>query len=397
MDPPGFMRPHLTLTHDFPPMGGGIARWLAEMARCYPPGGMVVCTGAWPDSAESDAHALQRVDRLATGSSRLKTLPGLVRWSRRAAALGREINAGFTWCANLKPAGYPARWVNVRNGTPYGIIFHGTDLLKLEHHIAASPVRRATARAVIGPSAVCIVNSRWTAGVCERVLGQLGFEAALRGPVRVVPLGTAPDRFRPNLDTNAVRARYGLGRGRWLLTVARLVEHKGVDNAIRAFALIAAEYPDLGYAVAGTGETRPLLEAIARDLGIGDRVRFLGAIPEADLPNLLNVATVYIGVAREMIDKVEGFGIALVEASACGVPVVGGTAGGIPDAVRDGETGLLADGADPSAVAAALRRMLDDEPLRARLGAGGRAAVESFYNWARVTRDMRDIASEYCH
>ena len=395
--PVGPLRPHLTLTHDFPPMGGGIARWLAEMARCYPPGGMVVCTGAWPDSAASDAQVLQRVDRVPTGSSRLKTLPGLMAWSRRAVALGREVNAEFTWCANLKPAGYPARWVNLRNGTPYGIIFHGTDLLKLEHHTPNRPsdvLRRAT---VIGSSAVCIVNSRWTAGVCDRVLEQLGFDAAKRGPVRVVPLGTAPDRFRPAW----IRARFARntasGLGRWLLTVARLVEHKGVDNAIRAFALLAAEYPDLNYAVAGTGETRPSLEAIARDLGVGDRVRFLGAIPEADLPNLLNVAAIYIGVAREMFDKVEGFGIALVEASACGVPVVGGTAGGIPDAVRDGETGLLADGAEPAAVAAALRRMLEDEPLRARLGRGGRAAVESFYNWARVTRDMRDIASEYCH
>ena len=330
-------------------------------------------------------------------SNQLKTLPGLVRWSRRAGALGREINAEFTWCANLKPAGYPARWVNARNGTPYGIIFHGTDLLKLEHHIAASPIRRATARAVIGSSAVCVVNSRWTAGVCERVLDQLGFEAAQRGPVRVVPLGTAPDRFRPDLDTHAVRARYGLGTGRWLLTVARLVEHKGVDNAIRAFALLASEYPDLGYAVAGTGETRPSLEAhraIARH-------RRPGAIPRRAFrtPTCPTCSTSPRSTSASRArcrDKVEGFGIALVEASACGVPVVGGTAGGIPDAVRDGETGLLADGADPGAVAAALRRLLEDEPLRARLGGGGRAAVESFYNWARVTRDMREIASEYC-
>jgi phosphatidylinositol alpha-1,6-mannosyltransferase len=85
----------------------------------------------------------------------------------------------------------------------------------------------------------------------------------------------------------------------------------------------------------------------------------------------------------------------MVEASSCGVPVVGGTAGGIPDAVRDGETGLLADGEDPSAVAAAVRRILDDGSLHARLAAGGRAAVLSYYNWARVTRDMRGIATEF--
>lgn len=391
------MRPHLVLTFDFPPMGGGIARWLAEVARCYPPGEMVVSTGAWPDSAASDTEIHQRVDRLAIHATRLKTLPGLLRWSHRAEELVRELSPDFIWCGNLKPAGYPARWVHARSVTPYGIIFHGTDLLKLEHHAARSSIRRATARTVIGSAAVYVTNSRWTAGVCERVLQRLGFDPARRGPVRVVPLGTSPDRFRPGLDSRAVRARYGLGEGRWLLTVARLVEHKGVDTAIRALALLASDYPDLGYAVAGEGEIRPSLEALARSLGVGHRVRFLGGVPEPDLPCLLNVPTVYLGVAREMFDKVEGFGIAIVEASASGVPVVGGTAGGIPDAVRDGETGLLTDPEDPAAIAQAVARLLDNEDLRARLGAGGRVAVETYYNWPRVTRDLRAIAAEVVH
>ena len=356
---------------------------------------MVVSTGAWPDSAASDALVPQRVDRIPIASNRLKSLPGLVRWSHRAGELVRELRPEFIWCANLKPAGYPARWLHARTGIPYGIIFHGTDLLKLAGHVAQSPIRRASARAVIGSAAVYVTNSRWTAGVCERVLAQLGFDSARRGPVRVVPLGTAPDRFRPDLDPRPVRARYGLGEGRWLLTVARLVEHKGVDIGIRAFALLAPDYPDLGYAVAGEGEIRPSLEALARSLGVGDRVRFLGGVPDRDLPFLLNVPTVYLGVAREMSDKVEGFGIAIVEASASGVPVVGGRAGGIPDAVREGETGLLADCEDPAAVAAAVRSILDDALLHARLAAGGRAAVLSYYNWPRVTRDMRGIAAEF--
>lgn len=383
------------LTFDFPPTGGGIARWFAEMARCYPPEGIVVSTGSWPGSAAADAEVPQRVDRLAVDSTRLRTVPGLVRWSHRAETLAREIRPEFIWCGNVKPAGYPARWVHARTGIPYAIIFHGTDLLKLEHHIAASPLRRATARALLGSAAVYVANSRWTAGVCARVLDQLGFDAEHRGPVRVVPLGTSPGRFRPHLDTRAVRARFGLEEGRWLLTVARLVEHKGVDCAIRAFSLLAAEYPDLGYAVAGVGEARAPLEALARSLGVADRVLFLDGVSDSDLPALLNVPAVYLGVSRELFDKVEGFGIAMVEASASGVPVVGGASGGIPDAVRDGETGLLADAEDPGAVAGAVRRMLDDEPFRARLGAGGRAAVETYYNWTRVTRDMREIAAEF--
>jgi phosphatidylinositol alpha-1,6-mannosyltransferase len=240
-----------------------------------------------------------------------------------------------------------------------------------------------------------VANSRWTADVCHRVLDRLGLDARDRPAVRTVQLGADARRFQPGLDTRDVRDRFGMGRGRWLLTVARLVEHKGVDNAIRAFALLAPGYADLGYAVAGVGEIRPALEELARSLGVADRVRFLGGVPDDALPQLLNAAAIYLGPSREMYDKVEGFGISLVEASACGVPVVGGMSGGIPDAVREGETGLLANPASPEAIAETVRRLLDDDALRARLGAGGRAAVESHFNWERVTADMRRIASEY--
>ena len=187
-------RPHLVLTYDFPPTGGGIARWLAEMARCYPPGGMVVSTGAWAGSAASDAEVHQRVDRLPIHSTRLKTLPGtpaLVpprRRPRRASSAPSSPGAP----TSSRP-GIPRDGSTSRNGTPYGIIFHGTDLLKLEHHIAASSVRRATARAVIGSSAVCIVNSRWTAGVCERVLGAARIR---RGAARPGARRPARDRSR---------------------------------------------------------------------------------------------------------------------------------------------------------------------------------------------------------
>lgn len=387
------MRPHLLLTFDFPPMGGGIARWMGELARSYPPGELVVSTGMWPDSEESDAAVPQKVDRIALSAKRLKTLQGLLLWSHRASVLARSLSPEFTWCGNFKPATYPARWVHERQGVPYGIIFHGADLLRLQHHVHQSAVKRRAAEVLLRSAAVLVTNSRWTADLCRQVLTEVGFGADSHD-VRVVPLGTDPGRFRPGLDTAAVRAKYRLEPGRWLLTVARLMEHKGIDMAIRAFAQIANVYPDLRYAVAGGGTLRKPLEGLALSLGVGDRVRFLGAVPDAELPALLNVADIYVGVSRALGDQVEGFGIALTEASASGVPVVAGTSGGMPDAVREGETGLLANSEDPAAVAASLRRLLDDESLRAGLGAAGRKAVETYYNWERVTRDLRRIATE---
>jgi phosphatidylinositol alpha-1,6-mannosyltransferase len=147
--------------------------------------------------------------------------------------------------------------------------------------------------------------------------------------------------------------------------------------------------------VVGSGKRRAQFEALAQELGVADRVRFLSGVPDADLPALYNVADVYLGASRRTEGSVEGFGISLSEASACGVPVIGGRSGGIPDAVREGETGLLVDSEKPEDVAAAIRKVLTTPGLAEALGRAGRAAVESYFNWERVTADLRAIAAEF--
>ena len=126
-----------------------------------------------------------------------------------------------------------------------------------------------------------------------------------------------------------------------------------------------------------------------------DRVRFLGEVADRDLPALYNLASVYVGASRRAEHiGVEGFGISLVEASACALPVVAGDSGGVADAVRDGETGFLVRPEDPAAFADAICRLLQDADLAKRIGSGGRRAVETYYNWDRVVRDLRAIEAE---
>jgi phosphatidyl-myo-inositol dimannoside synthase len=387
------MTTHLLLTYDFPPIGGGIARWMAELARRYPAGSLVVSTGQQGDASEVDAGFPNRVDRLSIPSRRLRSIQGILLWSRRVAVLARSTDAEFIWCGNIKPAAYPAKWTMERTGTPFGILLHGGDLLILQHQVHQSAIRRKTAAALLSSAAVLVANSEWTRDRCLTLLSELDIDAT-PDRVRVVPLGADHEFFRPGLDTREVRARYGLGEGRWLLSVARLSRHKGIDTALQALARLRSRYPDLRYAVVGTGEEQEALAAEARELGLADRVRFLTDVPDRDLPALYNTAEVYLGVSRLMEQRVEGFGISLAEASACGVPVVAGRSGGIPAAVREGETGLLVDADRPEAVAEALASLLDDAALRARLGAAGRRAVESHYNWDRVTRDLVRIGRE---
>jgi phosphatidylinositol alpha-1,6-mannosyltransferase len=367
---------------------------MSEVARRYPPGALVVSTGRYAGSGASDARFAQPVDRVGVRATRLRTLYGLGRWTWRARALARRHRPGFTWCAELKPAGYPARWLARRPGIPYGVLAHGTELLLLDAKIARSAFKRWTAALLLGDAAVVVANSRWTAALAQGVLRGLGRDRAA-DRVRVVPLGTDPAHFHPGADPRPARAAYGLEGGPWLLTVSRLEWHKGIDTAIRALPAVRAAVPGARYAVAGVGPRRAALEALAAGLGLGDAVRFLGAVPDADLPGVYAAADLYVGASRRHDLLAEGFGISLVEASACGLAVVGGRSGGVPDAVRDGETGILVDPDDPAAVAAGVTALLRDPERRRRLGALGRRAVETYYNWDRVTRDLLAIDREF--
>jgi phosphatidylinositol alpha-1,6-mannosyltransferase len=245
----------------------------------------------------------------------------------------------------------------------------------------------------MGSAAVLVAISRWTRELALSVLRELGFSDG-DVDVRVLPLGTDPNHFRPGIDPYPVRARYRLEEGRWLLTVARLVAHKGIDTVLHVLAALRDEYPSLRYAVVGSGPLLGDLERLARSLGIAEQVRFLTDVPDADLPALYNNAEVYLGVSRPAELMMEGFGISLSEASSCGIPVVGGSSGGIPDAIRDNETGLLVDAERPEPVIHAVRLLLENRNLARRLGEGGRKAVESFYNWDRVTSDVARMGSE---
>jgi phosphatidylinositol alpha-1,6-mannosyltransferase len=367
---------------------------MGELARRYPPHRLVVSTGRYAGGPASDALLAQTVDRVPVAATRLRTVHGLAAWTWRADRLVRRHAPGFVWCAELKPAAYPARWLAARYRLPYAVLVHGTELLLLDAKLRRSRFKHRTARLLCGGAAATVANSRWTADLARAVLQTLGLpEAAAR--VRVVPLGTDPAHFRPGVDPRDVRRRYGLhADAPWLLTVARLERHKGIDTVIRALPAVRAVHPAARYAVAGTGDRRPELERLVAELGLGDAVRFLGAVPDGDLPAVYNAADLYVGVSRRHDLLAEGFGIALVEASACGLAVLGGRSAGVADAVRDGETGRLVDPDDPAAVAAAIVALLADAPLRARFGAAGRRAVETFYNWDRVARDLLAIDAE---
>src|SRR5467141_2447786 len=384
------------LTDEFPPMQTGVARMMGELARRYPRGELLVSTGQHRDAQDADARiAGTIIDRLPIPARTLKSLPGLLFWSRRAATLARQHKPHFAWCDSVRPCAYPAKWVHERVGVKYGVLVHGGDMLKELHAIHHSRFARRTAKALLGSAEAVVANSQWTREQAQKVLRELGLDP-LAEQVKLVPLGTDPEQFRPGIDTHAVRDRYHLnGQAPWVLTVARLEAYKGVDMTLRAVAQCRQDGVDVNYLVVGSGKKRKDYQRLAEDLKIADHVRFVGNVPEAELPAVFNIANAYVGVSRRADgSRVEGFGVALAEASACGLPVIAGQSGGLAEAVHDGETGLVVNPDDPEAVATALKRLLGDQLLARRLGQAGRKAIETYYNWDRVIRDLRDIESQ---
>ncbi|HEY0583075.1 MAG TPA: glycosyltransferase, partial [Chloroflexota bacterium] len=187
-----------------------------------------------------------------------------------------------------------------------------------------------------------------------------------------VPYGAEPRRRQqlpPMLNTTAAT----------LLTVARLVPRKGIDTVIAALKTLPLE---VTYRVVGRGPDEPRLRALAQSAGVADRVQFLGRLDDASLADEYRRCSLFVLPARRTADgDLEGYGLVYFEAAAWGRPVVAGRSGGEIDAVVDGQTGVLVDGASVSQLAATLGDLLTDPDRRARLGAAGRARVESTHNW----------------
>ena len=368
----------LLLATDFPPAHGGIQTLTWEV---YGRLGDILRLAVAPAStapAPGEERWPLRRTRHGCGSGL-----GALRYLREAAALlERERAAPCLLHCNHLLAAHAGLWLRRRHGLRYAAWVHGEEVAKWRFpKLAAASLRGAAA---------VIANSRFTAARARDLMNGRGPE------VHVVPLGAPPAW----LAAPPAAAPAG-GGPPVILTVARLCrrdQYKGVDTALRAMAELRAAGVPFRYRIAGAGDDRGRLEALARTLGVAERVEFLGRVPEDQLMAAYDGADVFLLCSREELSArglgFEGFGIALVEAGARARPAVAGRSGGIVDVVADGETGLLADPRSPAEVAAALARLLGDPGLRQRLGARARERVQSEFRWDLTAARVRALHQE---
>ena len=197
------------------------------------------------------------------------------------------------------------------------------------------------------------------------------------------------DRFRPGDRDPALVARYGLQSSRVVLTVGRLVaqeQYKGFDEIIEVMPRLLQQMPDLRYLIVGDGSDRARLEAKVKALGLSAQVIFAGRIPEAEKVAHYNLADVFVLASRG-----EGFGIALIEAAACGIPTVGSTVDGSREALLDGQLGQLVDPSNPDELLQAIVAVMRAPSQRARNNLIERLGVREFQ--ARVSQWIQGQAA----
>ena len=206
------------------------------------------------------------------------------------------------------------------------------------------------------------------------------------GAAAVVSYGIDPEIFRPR---DRGEARRALGVDGFILGyVGRLVPEKGLEELVHALALVPDE---IRLVFVGSGPLRGALEGLARTLGVAPRVHFLAPRAPEELALLMSGFDALALVSRTTARWKEQFGRVIIEAQACGVPVIGSTSGAIPEVV--GQGGVIVRERDPQDLAHAIRRLAQDGDWRMSLAAAGRSQVQAKYTWRHVSDGLHDL---YC-
>lgn len=256
-------------------------------------------------------------------------------------------------------------WIALEVAAPVVLTAHGNDLLnpspiagfdlrqrlrlpfgsRIDHRLARWRTPRLMRKALPLVGHV-IANSRFTESLLlERFPG-------CRGHTSVGYVGVGPDFFGQSRETSG-------GASPRLLTVARLSEpRKNIDLVLRALARLKDRF-DFTYRVVGDGFERPALAALAKDLGLSERVEFLGPVPTSELPALYGSSDLFILTSTAGPNSVEGFGLVYLEANAAGTPVLAARQGGATEAVKHDVTGFLVDSPTERSITLAIEQFLD--------------------------------------
>lgn len=343
---------------------GGLETYCWEVGRALASLGhevhIIGGTGGVPRYSEIKLIALtytprQRFPNLGT---RFRKLAERLSFAR--TALPHLIEGGYDAVVVNKPYDFPALWKARRSGMA-----------------AVTAIRSGGTEFYLGDRFFAKAIDCWFS---TSVYNARQVDARYHHRITVIPNGVDPDVFTPAKRTNAPRARFGIpDTAPLVVSTGRLVGWKGLHVVIEALA----DFPEAHYLIIGDGEARPALQSLAAERGLTRRVHFSGEVPHRELPELLAAADIFV---QPSIGE-EAFGISVVEAMACALPVLASAQGGLKEIVLPGVTGELLAAGDIGVWKDALSRHLDSG-LRRKEGQAARQRVIDSFTWIANARQL---------
>jgi phosphatidylinositol alpha-1,6-mannosyltransferase len=361
----------LFITNDFGPRAGGIETFVHGLIERLPKGSVIVYTSAQANSTEFDAKWLQDFG-VEVIRDRSKILLPTPRVTMACQKILRERNLTRVAFGAAAPLGLMSRFLKSAGAKKIVALTHGHEVWWAK--VAPFSLLMRTMSKNI--DAITYLGD-YTKGEISKALSKND----LGKLVQIAP-GIDIDHFAP-VDSSNLRADLGLTDKSVIISVGRLVHRKGQDQLIASLPAIRAKIPNVHLVLVGVGPYQKHLEKLATKLKVTDCLTFIGRINYSELPKYICIGDIFAMPSRSRFFglEVEGLGIVYLEASACGLPVIGGKSGGAPDAVLIGESGLVVDGTSTLEIAEGCIELLSNPELCAVMGATGRQWIIDNWRW----------------
>jgi phosphatidylinositol alpha-1,6-mannosyltransferase len=362
----------LCITNDFGPRAGGIETFIIGLVERLPKNSVVVYTSSQSnsevfDKAWSDNFGVEVI------RDRSKILLPTLRVSKNLRSLLQEREISTVFFGAAAPLGLLAKGLRKSGAKKIVALTHGHEVWWAKLWPFSWAIKQigknVDALTYLGDFTRNAISAALPASSQEKM-------------VRLAP-GIDTEHFSPERRNPRIRHELGLDDKKVIVSVGRLVHRKGQDFLIDALPLISQKISNVHLLLVGEGPYRAELEKRSVALGVRDRITFIGRVQHSELPEYICAGEIFAMPSRSRLAglEVEGLGIVYLEASACGLPVIGGTSGGAPDAVLEGETGFSVDGTSATAIAEAAIRLLSNAEYAEKLGAQGREWIVKEWRW----------------
>lgn len=366
----------LVLTENFPPISGGSGRWFWELYSRLPKEQYLILADDVQGATEFDSTHQLNILRMPLKSAEwgLKSIRGLkfywrVFWQIRKIIKQHQIT--HIHCGRVIHEGVTAWLLKLITGTPYLCYVHGEDV----ETAATSGEHNLMVTQVCKHAELLICNSHNSANIVKRL------NYASDDKISVLHPGVDASLFVPSAADDEFKQQMGWQGRKVIITVGRLQVRKGQDMMLRAIALLKQQFPDILYAIIGRGECLESLNALALELSINDHVQFLTDVSDTQMIQCYQQSHMFILPNRTIGNDIEGFGMVLVEAQACGIPVIAGDSGGTKETMLVNQSGLVIDCTDAQLISTMVAKLLADPKSRLQMGKIGRKHVESELDW----------------